>query len=217
MVKKPIGIFDSGVGGLTVLAELRKNLPSEDYIYLGDTLNFPYGPKSKEEIIEYSIRNAEFLISKDVKLIIIACGTATSQALEVLQERFNVPIIGIIEPTIQYIKTLNLKEIGVIATEGTIRSRAWERAIKNEISEIDVINKACPMLATVAEKGKAGSLAGIKAIKEYMKPFKERKIANIILGCTHYPIYEDLIREELRYEVNLINTRNGGFENFKGK
>jgi len=193
-------------GGLTVLSEIRKALPSKDLIYLGDTLNFPYGPKSKEEIIEYSKNNVEFLISQGVKKIVIACGTATSQALETLKEKYDIPIIGIIEPTISYIKTLGVRQIGVIATEGTIRSGAWEKSIKNAIPEIEVINKACPMLARVAEEGRAKSEEGRNAIKEYMMPFKAKRVKNIVLGCTHYPIYISMIREELGYEVNLINT-----------
>lgn len=106
-----IGIFDSGVGGLTVLSEIKRKLPNENLIYLGDTLNFPYGPKTKEEIIKYSINNVEFLISQNVKQIVIACGTATSQALDTLKEKYNIPIIGIIEPTINYIKKLEIGEI----------------------------------------------------------------------------------------------------------
>jgi len=206
MNNKAIGIFDSGVGGLTVLAEIRKNLPNENIIYLGDTKNFPYGNRSKEEIIEFAIQNVELLIKKEVKVIIIACGTATSQALEVLKEKFNIPIIGIIEPTVEYVKNQNYQEIGVIATEGTIRSGAWEQKLKEKMPEIKVVNKACPMLATIAEEGKAQSAEGKQIIKEYMKPFKEKKIDKIILGCTHYPIYEKIIREELGYEVELINT-----------
>lgn len=115
-------------------------------------------------------------------------------------------LFGIIEPTVSYIKSLNLSQIGVAATVGTIKSGAWENAIKKEIPEIEVINKACPMLATVAEEGKARGQEGREAIKEYMKIFKDKKIENIILGCTHYPIYDPIIREELGYEVNLINT-----------
>lgn len=111
MSSKPIGVFDSGVGGLTVLKEIKKTLPYEDLIYLGDTRNFPYGSKKKEEIIKYAIDNAEFLISQNVKMIVIACGTATSQALEELKKKYDIPIIGIIEPTISYIKTLNLTQI----------------------------------------------------------------------------------------------------------
>jgi len=206
MNNNAIGIFDSGVGGLTVLAEIRKALPKENIIYLGDTKNFPYGNRSKEEIIDFAIQNVEILIKKQVKLIIIACGTATSQALDVLKQKFDIPIIGIIDPTVEYVKNQNYQEIGVIATEGTIRSGAWEQKLKEKIPEIDVTNKACPMLATIAEEGKAQSTEGRQVIKEYMRPFKEKKIDKIILGCTHYPIYEKIIREELGYEVELINT-----------
>lgn len=206
MKNKAIGVFDSGVGGLTVLAEIRKILPNENIIYLGDTKNFPYGSRSKEEIIEFAIQNVETLIKKQVKVIVIACGTVTSQALDILKEKFDIPIIGIIEPTVEYIENQKYQEVGVIATEGTIRSGAWEQKLKEKIPEIKVTNKACPMLATIAEEGKARSVEGRAAIKEYMKPFKEKHINKIILGCTHYPIYEKIIREELEYEVELINT-----------
>lgn len=206
MEKGAIGIFDSGVGGLTVFSEIRKKLPNENVIYLGDTKNFPYGNKSKEEIIRFSKENIETLIKKGVKIIIIACGTATSQALEVLKIEYEIPIIGIIEPTVNYIKTRKIKEIGVIATEGTIKNGAWEKQLKEKIADIKVINKACPMLATIAEEGRAKSEEGKKAIKEYMEPFKKNHTDKIILGCTHYPIYEELIREELGYDVELINT-----------
>lgn len=206
MKDRAIGIFDSGVGGLTVLSEIRKRLPNESIIYLGDTKNFPYGNRSKKEIIEFATQNVEILIKKQVKVIIIACGTATSQAIDVLKEKFEIPIIGIIEPTVKYIKEQNYKEVGVIATEGTIRSGEWENKLKKEIPEIQIVNKACPMLATIAEEGRARSAEGRAAIKEYMKPFKERHINKIILGCTHYPIYEKIIKEELKYDVELINT-----------
>jgi len=206
MNNKAIGVFDSGVGGLTVLAEIRKNLPNENIVYLGDTKHFPYGSKSKEEIIKYGIECVEILIKKQVKIIIIACGTATSQALDVLKEKFNIPIIGIIDPTVQYIMDKSYEEVGVIATEGTIRSGSWEQKLKEKIPNIKVTNKSCPMLATIAEEGKAQSFEGRRVIKEYMAPFKEKHIDKIILGCTHYPIYQEMIKEELGYEVELINT-----------
>ena len=206
MDNKAIGIFDSGVGGLTVLAEIRRALPNENIIYLGDTKNFPYGNRSKEEIIEFAIKNVETLIEKKVKIIVIACGTATSQALDTLKEKFDIPIIGIIEPTVGYIEEQKYQEVGVIATEGTIRSGAWEQKLKEKMPDIKVTNKASPMLATIAEEGKAQSPQGRRVIKEYMKPFKEKHIDKIILGCTHYPIYEKIIRGELGYEVELINT-----------
>lgn len=206
MNSKPIGIFDSGVGGLTVFTEIRKTLPNENIIYLGDTKNFPYGSKSKEKIIDLAINNVEILLKKNVKIIVIACGTATSQAIDILKQRYSIPIIGIIEPTIEYVKKQQIDEIGVIATEGTIRSGAWENKLKEKIDGIKVENKACPMLATIAEEGKAESVEGRNAIKEYMQPFKSKHINNIILGCTHYPIYEEIIRQELNYEVELINS-----------
>ena len=206
MNKKAIGIFDSGVGGLTVFKEINQAMPHENFIYLGDTENFPYGNRRREEIIEFAIHNVEILIKKQVKVIIVACGTATSQALEVLKEKFDIPIIGIIEPTVQYIKSQGYQEIGVIATEGTIKSGAWENKLKEKIPTIKIVNKACPMLATIAEEGKAQSSEGRAVIKEYMKPFKEMHIDKIILGCTHFPIYEKIIKEELEYDVELINT-----------
>lgn len=206
MDNRPIGIFDSGVGGITVLKEIYKQLPNEHLIYLGDTKNFPYGNKNKEEIIKFAIQNVEYLIKKNVKIIVIACGTATSQAIEILQNKFEIPIMGIIEPTVEYVKNKNYNKIGVIATEGTIRNGAWENKLKEKIQNIEVINKACPMLATIAEEGRATGEEGRKAIKEYMEIFKKNKINKIILGCTHFPIYEQVIRDELEYEVELINT-----------
>jgi len=206
MDKRPIGIFDSGVGGLTVFTEIKKQLPNEKLIYLGDTKNFPYGNKTKEQIIEFAIQNTEKLIELGAKIIVIACGTATSQAIDILQKRFTLPIIGIIEPTVEYVKFQNMHRVGVIATEGTIRSGAWEKYLKQNIENIEVVNKACPMLATIAEEGRATSEEGRSVIKEYMEPFKKTKIDKIILGCTHYPIYQGLIREELGYPVELINT-----------
>ena len=206
MDKRPIGIFDSGVGGITVLKEIKEKLPEENIIYLGDTKNFPYGNKSKEDIIKFSIDNVQKLLEQNVKTIVIACGTATSQAIEILKEKFDIPIIGIIEPTVKYIKNQKFDKVGVIATEGTIKNGAWERKLKDQIPNIHVVNKACPMLATIAEEGKAKSKAGRKVIKEYMIPFKEKRVNKIILGCTHFPIYEQIIREELEYDVELINT-----------
>ena len=208
MDKRPIGIFDSGVGGMTVLAELKKHFPNEDLIYLGDTKNFPYGDKSKENIIKLSTKCASYLISKDVKLIIIACGTATSQALEELKKIYRLPIEGIIRATVEDIKknqNNNLK-IGVIATEGTIKSNKWEEELKKEIKNEKVINKACPLLAPMAEQGWTSNAVAKEAIKEYMKPFINRKIDKIILGCTHYPLFENLIRQELGNEVEIVNT-----------
>ena len=206
MDNRPIGVFDSGLGGLTVLEKLKQKLKYEKYIYLGDTENFPYGEKSKEEIIRLSRINIEKMIEKNVKMIVIACGTATSQALDVVKKEFNVPIIGIIEPTVNYVSTLNLDKIGVIATTGTIRSGCWEKSLKQKNPNLKVINKACPLLASIAEEGKATSKESLDAVHNYMQIFKDNKIDTIILGCTHYQVYDKIIKDEFDYKVNLINT-----------
>lgn len=202
---RPIGMFDSGVGGLTVLKEVIKQNPKENIIYLGDTKRFPYGSKSKESIIDLTKKGIEFLISKDVKAIVIACGTATSQALEKVQKQYDIPIIGIIDSTVQYIKeNKKLRKIGIIATTGTIRSKGWQNKIHNKIPEAAISNKACPLLASMAEEGWTDNEVARLTIKEYLKELKN--IDCLILGCTHYPLFKKIIREELGKEVEIINT-----------
>ena len=203
MDNRPIGMFDSGVGGLTVYKEVKHAFPSEKIIYLGDTKRFPYGSKTKESIIEISKKCIDFLISKNVKLIIIACGTATSQALDILKQEYNIPIIGIIDPTVLYIKEREYKNIGIIATRGTINSNTWELKLKEFINNINVYNKACPLLAPLAEEGWTDNEIAKLIIKEYLKDLK--KIDALILGCTHYPMFESIIKEELP-NTFIINT-----------
>ena len=215
MDTRPLWVFDSGIGGLTVLKELEETFKEENFIYLGDTLNFPYGDKTKEEIISFSKSNIEYLISKNVKMIIIACGTATSQSLDEMRELFDIPIMGIIEPTVQYVKNMSIRKIGVIATTGTIRSGAWEKSLKKQISDIEVVSNACPLLAGIAEEGKATSKESIEAVHNYMEIFKQNHIDTIILGCTHYPIYDEIIKKEFSYKVNLINTGKAVAQNVK--
>lgn len=206
MDTRPIGMFDSGIGGLTVLKEVKRLLPNEEIIYLGDTKRFPYGSKSKEAIIEASRNCVKYLIEKNVKLIVIACGTATSQSLDVLKKEFDIPIIGIIEPTVDYLqKNIKGKEIiGVIATQGTIRSKAWEEKILEKLPNVEIKSEETPLLATMAEQGWTNNKVAKYTIKEYMKCFK--KINRLILGCTHYPLFELLIKKELNQKVDIINT-----------
>lgn len=207
MDQRPIGIFDSGVGGMTVFSEISKLLKQEQLIYLGDTKNFPYGNKSKETIIQISKKCVEFLLTKNVKMIIIACGTATSQALSTLRKYYDIPIIGIIEPTVEEIaKEKEEQTIGVMATAGTIRSREWEKRLKEKLPKVQVWNKACPLLAPMAEQGWTENAVAQEAIKEYLKEMKEKKLDKIILGCTHYPLFQKQIRKELGEKVEIINT-----------
>jgi len=204
MDKRPIGMFDSGVGGMTVFKELISVLPNEDVIYIGDTASFPYGSKSKETIINLTKKRIENLIEKGVKLIVIACGTATSQALKEVKEIYSVPIIGIIEPTVKYLKQNNIKKIGIMATTGTIRSKGWEKSIKKEIENCDIQDKACPLLAPMAEEGWTTNEIARLSIHEYIKDFKD--IQALVLGCTHYPLFKHFIEKELSENTMIINT-----------
>ena len=206
MDNRPIGVFDSGLGGLNVLKELMKKMPNEKYIYLGDTERFPYGQKSKEAIIEITKQNIDFLISKNVKMVIIACGTATSQALEEVKDLYDVPIVGIIEPTVRNLeKVVKPKErIGIIATKGTIRSGEWEKKIHDLMPEVVTISHEAPLLATMAEEGWINNNVAKYTIKEYMKLFEN--VDKLILGCTHYPLFSDLMKNELTEKVKLIDV-----------
>ncbi|MGN1269497.1 MAG: glutamate racemase [Clostridia bacterium] len=206
MDNRPIGVFDSGVGGMTVLKEIMKKLPTESFIYLGDTKRFPYGSKTKESIIELTKNGIEFLINKGVKLIVIACGTATSQALDTVKDLYNIPIIGVISPTVEYINKTNKKNIGVIATAGTIRSKGWEKAILEKISDAKVQSIACPLLAPMVEEGWNENKIATLAVKEYLKPFN--KIQALILGCTHYPLLTKVIKKQIGKKVEIINIGN---------
>lgn len=204
MDDRPIGMFDSGVGGLTVYKEIKKAMPNEKIIYLGDTKNFPYGSKSKQSIIDLSKKNIDFLLEQNVKAIVIACGTATSQALEEVQSIYKVPIMGIIQPTIEYIKgEESIKNVGVIATRGTIRSGSWEANLKSQIKDINVYNMECPLLAPMAEEGWVDNEIAKLTIHEYIKDFP--KLDALILGCTHYPLFKKIIEEQMP-NTEIINT-----------
>ena len=207
MDNRPIGVFDSGLGGLNVLKELMIEFPGERFIYLGDTKRFPYGQKSTETIIDISKQNTQFLINKNVKMVIIACGTATSQALDTIKNIYDVPVIGIIEPTVLNLKDRineNEKRIGVIATKGTIRSGAWEKNILKYIPYAKVINQPAPLLATMAEEGWINNKVAEYTIKEYMKLFEN--VDKLILGCTHYPLFKDLMKKELSTDTEIIDV-----------
>ena len=203
MDNRPIGVFDSGVGGMTVLKELRKRMPQENFVYLGDTKRFPYGSKSKQSIIELTKNAMEFLKKQNVKMIVIACGTATSQALEEVQNLYSIPIIGVIKPTVDYIYKTNKKKIGVMATAGTIRSKGWERELSKKIPKLDLQSVACPLLAPMVEEGWYANKIAKLAVKEYIKPFKNREA--LILGCTHYPLLKEIIQKQLGKKVEVIN------------
>ena len=205
--ENPIGVFDSGVGGLTVVKRLNQYLPNENIIYFGDTARVPYGNKSNETVIEYAVQDAEFLISKNVKMIVVACNTASSVALEHLNEKFDIPIIGMIEPgakmALEY--TRNGK-IGVIGTYATINNHAYGKKLLAMKRNLEVKEKACPLFVPLAEEGLANHPATKLIAEEYLKEMRESGIDTLILGCTHYPILAETIKEVMGEGVRLIDS-----------
>ena len=203
--KKPIGVFDSGLGGLTVVKELIKVLPHEDIIYLGDTARVPYGPRSPKIIQKFSEENTEFLLKKNVKAVVIACNTSSAVAADYLRKKFkNVPIFEVIEPaSIDAVK--DGSRIGIIGTYGTVASGAYPKTITKLGSDIKVFSKACPLFVPFIEEGEIEGKALEIVVKKYLEPLKKQKITTLILGCTHYPIIKEAIGREIGKRVNLIN------------
>jgi glutamate racemase len=204
---KAIGVFDSGVGGLTVAKELIRQLPFEDIIYFGDTARVPYGIKSKETVIRFSIENILFLLKQDVKLICIACNTVSSVALPALKNHFKVPIVGVITPGVrEAVYATRNKRIGVIGTKGTIKSRAYENQIRQLDPTIKVIACACPLFVPFAEEGWLSGEVVLEVARTYLKPLRDARIDTVILGCTHYPLLKPVIRKVLGKNVTLIDS-----------
>ncbi|MEN8192199.1 MAG: glutamate racemase [Bacteroidota bacterium] len=203
----PIGVFDSGIGGLTVVKRLLSILPNESIIYFGDTARVPYGSKSNSTIIEYANQDAKFLFNKNVKLIITACNTASSVALDDLREQFDIPIIGMIEPGAKYAlsKTQNGK-IGVVGTHSTINNGAYSKELRTLSNDVEVFEKACPLFVPLAEEGWTDHKATKLIAEEYLHELKEKDIDTLILGCTHYPILSELIQEVMGPDVALIDS-----------
>lgn len=205
MDSRPIGIFDSGCGGLTVLKEYLKIMSNENYIYFGDTARLPYGSKSKDTVFNYSKQIVNFLISKNVKTIIIACGTASACAYEQLKTLYDIPIRDIITPTA---KAIHDKNIGVIATKRTINLNAWEEAIHKFNKDAVVQSVACPLFVPIVEEGFANSDVATMVAKKYLNNLNQNDITTLILGCTHYPILEDTLKSLLNEKIKIINIGN---------
>lgn len=200
--QKPIGIFDSGIGGLTVLNELTKILPNENFIYYADTKHLPYGDKSKEEIISYSKYIVEYFIKNDVKAIIIACGTASALAFETLKSDYDIPIFNVIDATV---KSLCSNNIGILATLASVSSDVWDNKILVKLPNANVTKVACPKLVPIAESGLVNTTESIEIIEEYLKPIKKQNVDTLILGCTHYPLFLPIIKNILNSSINIIN------------
>jgi len=202
-----IGIFDSGVGGLTVLHALLAALPREDLIYLGDTGRYPYGTKSAETVTRYSIENVDFLIAKGVKLLVVACNTASSVALAALAARYPVPVIGVIEPGARAAaaRTRNGR-VGVIGTEGTIASGAYTAALRALRPGLEIYTRPCPLLVALAEEGWVEGPIPRAVVETYLATLKKSGIDTLVLGCTHYPLLKALIAEAMGERVVLIDS-----------
>lgn len=206
-MKKPIGIFDSGVGGLTVYKTIRAYFPEEDLIYFGDTARVPYGPKSPNTIIEYSTQNARFLLQQGIKILIVACNTSSAYALEYLKNLTGIPIIGVIEPGAQMAaqRTVN-NRIGIIGTEGTIRSEAYTKAIRKLIPEAQVHSHACPLFVPIVEEGWQDEPVAEDIVRHYLSFFADKEIDTLVLGCTHYPLLSATIRKVMGDQVCLVDS-----------
>ncbi|EGT5044348.1 glutamate racemase [Clostridioides difficile] len=206
MNNKPIGVFDSGLGGLTVLKEIMKILPNEDIIYFGDTARIPYGSRSKETIIKYTFQAINFLKTKGVKAIVIACNTATARSLKEAQEKYDIPIIGVIEAGARTaVTSTKNKIVGIIGTEGTISSKAYNLEISKIDESIEIVNKACPLFVPIVEEGWANTEVAKLTAKIYLQELKEKNIDSLVLGCTHYPILKRTIGEEVGEHIKLVN------------
>lgn len=202
-----IGVFDSGLGGLTVVKELMRQLPREGIVYFGDTARVPYGTKSKESIIRFSQENVACLLKYRVKIIVVACNTSSSVALTVLRQKFNLPIVGVIGPGAKkaVIMTKN-KRVGVIATQATINSQSYTKNIHSFDNSVKVTDKACPLFVPLAEEGWFDKKVTIDVAKEYLKGIIASKADTVILGCTHYPLLKSAVQKVVGGHVTLIDS-----------
>ncbi len=203
----PIGIFDSGVGGLTVYRALHERLPNERFVYLGDTARVPYGTKSLATVERYAVENSRFLQAHGIKLLVVACNTASALALPAIRKAVKVPVMGVIEPGSRAaVEIADGKKIGVIATEATVQSHAYAHAIAAMGSNVEVIERACPLFVSLAEEGWADSDVARAVAQDYLSEFKQTPVGALVLGCTHYPILRDVISETVGANVKLIDS-----------
>lgn len=207
-INQPIGILDSGLGGLTVAKEIIKQLPNEQLIYVGDTARCPYGPRAAREVQQFTIEIVDFLLEYDVKAIVIACNTATASALSVVREQVNVPVIGVVRPgSVAAAEASETGIIGVIGTVGTINSGAYQETLKSINPDYQVVSLACPTLVDLAEQEHVYSVKEKQEIvREALYPLMEYELDSLILGCTHYPLLAEYIQEAVGSEINLISS-----------
>lgn len=205
--RAPIGVFDSGIGGLTVVRELMRQLPGESIIYFGDTARVPYGPKSPETVKRYSREIAAWLIDQGVKTIVVACNTATAHALPALRRENEMPIIGVIQPGSRAAaRATRSRSVGVIGTYGTIISRAYEREIRIALPDSRIVAQACPLFVPLVEEGWLDTEPTRLIAREYLTPFTDGAVDTVVLGCTHYPLLKTVIGGVVGRDVRLIDS-----------
>lgn len=205
--QKPIGIFDSGIGGLTVLKAVKERLPGEDIIYFGDTARVPYGIKSAETVTRFSFEIAEYLTGFGIKMLVVACNTASSVALGALREKLDVPVVGVLMPGAYAASRVTVTgRVGVIGTEGTVASGAYARLIGNIRPGAEVFARACPLFVPMVEEGRLSGQIPELAAKEYLAPLIEMGVDTLVLGCTHYPLLRDVIGKVMGHGVTLIDS-----------
>ena len=209
MDNRPIGVFDSGLGGLTAVAEIQKILPSENIIYFGDTSRVPYGGRSKEVLLKYARQDMAFLRSFDIKAIVVACGTVSTNALTELTAECELPMLGVVEPACRRaVKLTRNKKVGMIATAASVRSGCYEKTVAALDGAVEVTSLACPLFVPLVENGRyrADDKVVRTVAEEYLTPLKEKGVDTLILGCTHYPLLTEVIGRVMGPEVELINT-----------
>ena len=205
-IEAPIGVFDSGVGGLTVAREIMQQIPNERIVYFGDTARVPYGSKSKETIIKYSKQIIRFLQNEGVKAIVIACNTASAFALEEMRREFDIPIIGVINSGARAASyTTKNGKVGIIGTEGTINSGMYNEVLKGINPKLEVVTKACPLFVPLVEEGFVDDPITTEVVKRYLEELKDKDIDTLILGCTHYPLLRETIAKVMGPGVQLVN------------
>lgn len=205
--EKPIGIFDSGLGGLTVVAAVRKLLPNENIVYLGDTARVPYGDKSKETIVRFGLENAAFMAGKKVKMIIVACNTVSSLAINEIRDEFSdIPVIGVLEAGVAAVLHDNPNSVAVIGTRATITSGAYDFEIHNHAPHIRITSIPCPLFAPIVEEGLAEHEIGFNAIDFYLKELTEKPADTLLLGCTHYPLLRNSLKAYLPESIKIIDS-----------
>lgn len=203
----PIGVFDSGMGGLTVVRELMQQLPNESIIYFGDTARVPYGPKSPDTVLRYSREITSFLRGEGIKALVVACNTATAHALPALREEFDLPIVGVIEPGARAAAAATrTRRVGVIGTAGTIRSHAYEKEIRKLLPEAEVTEQACALFVPLVEEGWLDTEPTRAIARNYLAPLVAAEVDTLVLGCTHYPLIKTVIGNVVGRDVRLIDS-----------